>query len=89
MFWEELAARMPPTSGWVVLSGYRYDPTYLEGLTPTGKVFTLTMDRTGHAVLTVANRTRVREMGPIAIEDGAGVVTMLLEAWNSLPSGQQ
>ena len=88
-FWDELAARMPASSGWIITDGSRYDPTVLNGLTPTGKVFSLTMDRTGHAVLTVAGRVRTRDLAPIALEDGAAVVTMLLEAWNSLPAGQR
>ena len=87
-FWDDAQARLTST-GWVILNGSRYDPTVLDGLTPTGRVFQFTMTRDGLVTITVAGRTRTRQVAAGDHEDGAGVVTKLLATWEQLPASQQ
>lgn len=87
-FWDDAQARLTST-GWVITSGSRYDPTGLDGLTPSGRVFHFEMTRDGAVTITVAGRTRTRQVSAGDHEDGAVTVTHLLEAWQQLPASQR
>jgi hypothetical protein len=88
LFWEEARDRMTAT-GWVILNGHRYDPTHLDGLTPSGRVFVLDITQAGVVTLDVAGRTRAAQITPTQRENGADAVTAILAAWNTLPAGQR
>lgn len=88
MFFEEAATRLV-ANGWVMLNATRYDPTFLEGLTPSGRAFTFTLDRNGLATIAVAGRTRQTTLSGATVEDGAASVSALLDRWNALPANQR
>lgn len=85
-FWQEAESRL---SGWVFTSASRYDPTVIEGVTPSGRAFTFTLTRDGVATITIAGRTRQQTIDAATITSGAASVTALLEARALLPANQQ
>jgi hypothetical protein len=87
-FWEEVNTRMTAT-GWLILNGSRYDPTHLDGLTPSGKAFTLDITRDGGTTMTVAGRSRSGQITATQREDGAEAVTAILSTWERLPETQR
>lgn len=87
IFYEQAQTRLEAT-GWVFTLVQRYDPTRIEGLTPTGRAFTATfVDST----ITVAVAGRVRTITRIRAlwEPGDATVQALLDAWNLLPVSQR
>lgn len=83
-FSEEIASRL---NGWVINNYSRYDPTHVDGLTPTGKTFTLDIVN-GTATLTVAGRTRTAQLAD-GWEDATKTVDLWLSAYNALPVNQR
>ena len=75
-------------SGWVITEYGRYDPTYVVGLTPTGKTFRL--DCVGNTItVTVATRTRTLTRAKDSWMQGADTVAAWLAAYNALPVNQR
>lgn len=91
-FSDEVRERMT-SAGWVITHSHRYEPTIVQGLTPSGKAFTFTatVDGTGVTTLTldVAGRTRQAVGTRAQLFDGPTTVTALLTAHQSLPGPQQ
>jgi hypothetical protein len=75
-------------SGWVITEYGRYDPTYVVGLTPTGKTFRL--DAVGDVVtIQVATRTRSVNVAKDAWMQGSTTIEAWLTAYNALPANQR
>ena len=74
--------------GWVITEYGRYDPTYVVGVTPTGKSFRL--DAAGDVVTTrVATRTRTLNLAKDAWMQGDTTIQAWLDAYNALPANQR
>ena len=75
-------------AGWVITEYGRYDPTYVVGITPTGKTFRL--DAVGDVVtLRVATRTRTVNVAKDAWMQGDKTIEKWLAAYNALPANQR
>jgi len=86
-FWSQCQSRLIST-GWVITEGSRYDPTHLEGFTPTGRTFTL--DCVDNVVtLVIAGRTRTVNLTKDAWEEGSKTVDAILTVWNNFPANQK
>lgn len=88
-FWSAFEEQAVPL-GWVLLDGSRYDPTFVNLLTPTGKTASIDMHdnvqgTAGEVVITVAGRTRKLNRNRSDWEDGALAVQALLDAYANLP----
>lgn len=81
-FWDEAQRRLVP-AGWVIVDGSRYDPTVINGVTPSGKSFTFEC-REGVVTVTVAGRSRTLARSP-----GESSVQALLDAYEALPRNQR
>jgi len=86
-FWTEAAERLT-ANGWVIVDGSRYDPTVINGITPSGRAFTFTAQ--GDTVtITVAGRSRSITRSRTLWEPGDQTVTAMVEARNLLPASQR
>ena len=86
-FWTEAQARLVP-AGWVIVDGSRYDPTVINGVTPSGKSFTFTCVG-GTVTLIIAGRTKTITRSRDLWEPGDATVDAMIEARNLLPVKQQ
>lgn len=75
-------------AGWVFASVYRYEPTIVKGVTPTGRAFNLTITANGAATLTIAGRTRTAQL-PDGWQDGAETVNQWLTLYSAFPANQR
>lgn len=74
--------------GWIIGAYTRYDPTHIEGITPTGKAFTF--DLAGNtATVTIAGNTRIVTIAKEQWLSGAGTVAALAAARERLPGNQR
>jgi hypothetical protein len=86
-FWEQ-AATVLAAEGWFITDGSRYDPTILNGLTPTGKAFSVTL--AGDTVtVTVAGRVRTLTRTRVEWEAGELTVAAIRDAYRLLPANQR
>jgi len=90
-FWEQFTAVLVP-EGWVLTDGQRYDPTIINGLTPTGKLFTFTAVRNGDSFdvsIDVQGRTRSGTISAAELEDGFNLNGRIKTLWGALPASQR
>ena len=87
MFSDE--AKRLTDNGWVLTYVSRYDPTVVEGVTPSGKVFAFRLDRDGTAELGIATNKSRRTVSAQSHEDASGTVSLLLSLQASLPVDQR
>lgn len=86
-FWDQAQTRLI-ANGWVLLNVSRYDPTHVDGLTPTGKAFTL--DAIDSVInLTIAGRTRTVNRAKALWEPGDAAVQGIIDARNAFPVSQR
>jgi hypothetical protein len=86
-FWEQFQSVLA-AQGWSLLVASRYDPTHVEGFTPTGKAFVLDANNTV-ITLTIAGRVRTVNRAKALWESGDATIQALLDAWNAFPVSQQ
>lgn len=86
-FWEQFQSVLV-AQGWSLLVANRYDPTHVEGFTPTGRSFVLDADN-NTITLTIAGRVRTINRSKDLWENGDATIQTLLDAWNAFPAGQQ
>ena len=86
-FWTEAQSRLE-ANGWVIVDGSRYDPTVINGVTPSGRSFTFRCE--GNTItITIAGRVRTITRSRDLWEPGDATVTAMIEARNLLPSNQR
>lgn len=88
--YDNFADQLPTliSQGWVITEYGRYDPTYVVGLTPSGRSFRL--DCAGNVVtITVAGRTRTVNIAKDSWMQGNDTVARWLQAWQALPANQR
>jgi hypothetical protein len=86
-FWEQAQARLV-SAGWVIVDGSRYDPTIINGVTPTGRSFTFRCEG-GIITITIAGRVRTIERSRDLWEPGDATVDAMIAARNLLPVNQR
>lgn len=86
-FWEQAQARLV-ANGWTIVDGSRYDPTIINGVTPSGRSFTFEC-RDNTITITIAGRVRTITRSRDLWEPGDATVTAMIEARNLLPSNQR
>ena len=90
LLYDNFADNLPAliAAGWVITEYGRYDPTYVVGLTPTGKTFRL--DAAGDVVtIQVAGRTRSVNVAKDSWMQGDTTIEKWLAAYNALPVNQR
>lgn len=86
-FWTEAQTRLV-ANGWTIVTGSRYDPTHIEGVTPSGRSFTF--DCVGNTItITIAGRVRTITRSRDLWEPGDATVSAMIEARNLLPVNQR
>ena len=86
-FWTEAINRLAP-AGWTIVSGNRYDPTHIEGVTPSGRAFTLDCIE-GVITLNIAGRTKTISRSRDAWESGTATIDAMIEARSLFPANQR
>ena len=86
-FWDEAQRRLT-AAGWVIVDGSRYDPTVINGITPSGRAFTFTASG-DTLTLTIAGRTRSITRSRDLWEPGDATASALEEARERFPTAQR
>lgn len=76
-------------AGWIIDGYQRYRPTTLAGLTPSGKVFDVTITPDGELTVSVAGKVRTATLTQAQIESGEDTITAIAEAHGRLPENQR
>jgi hypothetical protein len=88
LLYDSFADNLPNLTGWVITSYSRYDPTHIDGLTPSGKVFTV--DMVGSTItLAIAGNRHTITRAKALWEDGALTIQAIKDAFALFPAAQR